>query len=111
MFGDVWSSSSSFFSSLEIRFIVIPQFPCLLRVQRFYSLPPEPNLAPSFCDGAQMFLGGERLAVSFSFCGTPSKKQPNGLNGAGPVKSQRVCFAARASGYDEELVKTTICCF
>jgi hypothetical protein len=41
--------------------------------------------------------------------GTPLKKQQNSPVAADPVKS--ICFAVRASGYDEELVETAICCF
>jgi hypothetical protein len=58
-----------------------------------------------------MSAGKQAVALSSGFCGTPLKKQQNSLVAAGPVKSQSVCFAARASGYDEELVKTAVCCF
>jgi len=37
------------------------------------------------------------------------KKQQNGPVAADPIKS--ICFAARTSGYDKELIKTAICCF
>jgi fructose-bisphosphate aldolase class I len=53
-----------------------------------------------------MSAGKQAVALSSGFCGTPLKKQQNSLVAAAPVKSQSVCFAVRASGYDEELVKT-----
>jgi hypothetical protein len=56
-----------------------------------------------------MSAGKQAVALSSGFCGTPLKKQQNSLVAAG--QSQSVCFAVRASGYDEELVKTAVCCF
>jgi hypothetical protein len=101
------SSSSSFFSSLKIPFIVILQLSHLLRVQRgvvfFFvvllsvrnpfqchssisrslSCSTSPLASPKagsftfFCDSAQMFLGCEWLAVNSGFCGTPVRQAKN----------------------------------
>jgi len=58
-----------------------------------------------------MSVGKRDVALSFGFCGTPLKKQQNNLIVVGPVKSHNVCFIMKASSYDEELVKTAVCCF
>ncbi|CAM6047043.1 unnamed protein product [Sphagnum compactum] len=48
--------------------------------------------APIFCDSAQIFSGAEGSAPSSGFCGTPAKKQLDGLVATGPVKSRSVCL-------------------
>jgi hypothetical protein len=58
-----------------------------------------------------MSVGKRDVVLSFSFCGTPLKKQQSSLIAVGPIKSYNVCFVVRASSYDEELVKTAVCCF
>lgn len=54
-----------------------------------------------------MSIGKQAVALSSGICGTPVKQSVV----PAATKSGSVSFAVRATGYDEELVKTAVCVF